>query len=77
MLLDADDPGRVLARSPRPLMAPEAEYEKDGFLHDVVFPTGHVELEGGRIRLYYGAADETLCAADVAIDDVLGALDPV
>jgi predicted GH43/DUF377 family glycosyl hydrolase len=57
-------------------MVPEAEYEKDGFLHDVVFPSGHVALGDGRIRFFYGAADAALCAADVALDDVMAALEP-
>jgi predicted GH43/DUF377 family glycosyl hydrolase len=77
LLLDAGDPTKVLARTDRPLLAPETEYELDGFLHDVVFPSGHVDLGDGDIRVYYGAADSTVCAADMAIDDVLSALDPV
>jgi predicted GH43/DUF377 family glycosyl hydrolase len=77
LLLDAGDPTKVLARTDRPLLTPETEYELDGFLHDVVFPSGHVDLGDGDIRVYYGAADSTVCAADMAIDDVLTALDPV
>ena len=77
LLLDAGDPTKVLARTDRPLMVPETDYELDGFLHDVVFPTGHVELGDGNIRVYYGAADTSVCAADLSIDDVLDALDPV
>jgi len=77
LLLDAGDPTKVLARTDRPLLAPDTEYELDGFLHDVVFPTGHVDLGDGDIRVYYGAADTSICAADMAIDDVLSALDPV
>ena len=44
LLLDADDPPTVLARTPHPLMVPELHYEQDGFLHDVVFPSGHMTL---------------------------------
>ncbi len=77
MLLDADDPSKVLARSAHPLLAPELEYERSGFLHDVVFPSGHVPLgDGGRIRVYYGAADSSLAAADFAVSDILANLDP-
>jgi predicted GH43/DUF377 family glycosyl hydrolase/glycosyltransferase involved in cell wall biosynthesis len=77
VLLDADDPGRVLARSRRPLLVPEIEYELDGFLHDVVFPSGHVPLDGGeRIRIYYGAADSRTAAADVVVADILSSLEP-
>jgi predicted GH43/DUF377 family glycosyl hydrolase/glycosyltransferase involved in cell wall biosynthesis len=77
LLLDGGDPTKVLARTDRPLLTPESEYELDGFLHDVVFPSGHVDLGDGDIRVYYGAADTSVCAADMAIDDVLSALDPV
>ena len=38
---------------------------------------GVVDLGDGDIRVYYGAADSTVCAADMEIDDVLSALDPV
>jgi predicted GH43/DUF377 family glycosyl hydrolase/glycosyltransferase involved in cell wall biosynthesis len=77
LLLDGGDPTKVLARTTGPLMVPEAAYEHDGLLHDVVFPSGHIDLGGGDIRIYYGAADTKLCAADLAIDDVLAALTPV
>jgi predicted GH43/DUF377 family glycosyl hydrolase/glycosyltransferase involved in cell wall biosynthesis len=77
LLLDAGEPTKVLARTDRPLLTPETEYELDGFLHDVVFPSGHIDLGDGDIRVYYGAADTTVCAAEMTIDDVLSALDPV
>jgi predicted GH43/DUF377 family glycosyl hydrolase len=77
LLLDAEDPGKVVARTRKPLMIPEAPYEQDGFLHDVVFPSGHVELGKGRIRVYYGAADTSVAAADMAIPEILGHLTPV
>ena len=67
LLLDADDPSHVIARTTRPLLAPEAPYEHDGFLHDVVFPSGHAQLGDGEIRVYDGAADTSLAAADFAI----------
>ncbi|MGZ8566178.1 MAG: glycoside hydrolase family 130 protein [Actinomycetota bacterium] len=76
LLLDAGDPAKVLARTLRPIMVPEAPYEHDGFLHDVVFPSGHVELGKGRIRVYYGAADTAVAAAEVDMSDVLDALTP-
>jgi predicted GH43/DUF377 family glycosyl hydrolase len=77
MLLDVDDPTKVLARTARPILTAEEEYEHDGFLQDVVFPSGHIDLGGGRIRVFYGAADECICAADLAIDDVLSTLTSV
>jgi predicted GH43/DUF377 family glycosyl hydrolase len=76
ILLDADDPTRVLARSAHPLLAPELEYERSGFLHDVVFPSGHVMLDEARVRVYYGAADSNLAAADFSVGDIIAHLDP-
>ncbi len=61
----------------RPLLVPEFDYERDGFLHDVVFPSGHVPLDDGeRIRIFYGAADSRTAAADVVVADVLASLEP-
>jgi predicted GH43/DUF377 family glycosyl hydrolase/glycosyltransferase involved in cell wall biosynthesis len=76
MLLGADDPATVLARSSHPLLGPELDYERSGFLHDVVFPSGHVTLDDDRIRVYYGAADSCLAAADFSIADIIAHLDP-
>lgn len=77
MLLDAGDPSKVLARTPRPILAPEVEYEHDGFLRDVVFPSGHLPVDdaGSRIRVYYGAADETLCAVEFDVSQILANLE--
>jgi predicted GH43/DUF377 family glycosyl hydrolase/glycosyltransferase involved in cell wall biosynthesis len=76
LLLDADDPSTVLARTPDPLLVPEVDYERHGFLHDVVFPSGHIELDAERIRVYYGASDESLAAADFVLGDILAQLEP-
>jgi predicted GH43/DUF377 family glycosyl hydrolase len=76
LLLDADDPSKVLGRTADPVLVPEVDYEHNGFLHDVVFPSGHVALDDGRIRVYYGAADSSLAAADFTIDDILAHVQP-
>ena len=46
LMLDADNPAIVIGGSQEPIMAPEAEFERSGFLNEVVFPTGLVEREG-------------------------------
>jgi predicted GH43/DUF377 family glycosyl hydrolase/glycosyltransferase involved in cell wall biosynthesis len=76
VLLDAGDPAKVLARTPKPLMVPEAQYELSGFLGDVVFPSGHVDLGSGRIRIYYGAADTVTAAVETDLAEVIAALEP-
>jgi predicted GH43/DUF377 family glycosyl hydrolase/glycosyltransferase involved in cell wall biosynthesis len=78
LLLDADDPHRVIARSPEPILAPSAAYEVNGFFKNTVFSCGHVPLDdhGERIRLYYGAADTCLAAADFDVKEILTSLAP-
>jgi predicted GH43/DUF377 family glycosyl hydrolase len=74
LLLDLEEPWKIIARSSRPLMAAEAPYETAGMMPGVVFCNGHVERPGGAVDLYYGATDETTCGATVRISDVLDAL---
>jgi predicted GH43/DUF377 family glycosyl hydrolase len=73
LLLDLDDPNRVLRRTPEPIIAPLAPFERDGFVNNVVFPTGLVET-GDTLLVYYGAADTCTAVVEVSRDDVLGAL---
>lgn len=73
MLFAIDDPTRLIARSREPLMTPEAPYELTGFFNNVVFTNGHV-VRGDTIRLYYGASDSVICAAEVSIAEILESL---
>ncbi|MEE9212920.1 MAG: glycoside hydrolase family 130 protein [Phycisphaeraceae bacterium] len=73
-LIDPDDPARVLARSRHPLMQPEAPYETDGFFGNVIFPGGADARPDGTVFIYYGAADETTCAAATSTDELLNHL---
>jgi predicted GH43/DUF377 family glycosyl hydrolase len=75
MLLDLDEPSRVLARSAEPFLAPEAEYERRGFFDEVVFCNGLVCRPGGELLLYYGAADRVTCGCRCRLDDVLASLE--
>lgn len=74
LLLDLDDPSKVLARSVVPIMEPIAEYEKTGFFGNVVFSNGHY-VEGDTIKLFYGASDEVICKAEFSIEKILKSLE--
>ena len=78
LLLDGDEPSRVVARSPAPILVPTEPYERKGLYNDVVFACGHVPLDaaGENIRVYYGAADSCLAAADFKVQDILNQLQP-
>ncbi len=70
MLLDLNEPWKVMARSEMPFIKPEEEYETEGFFKNVIFSCGLLE-DGQQIRLYYGAADKSVACIDYTLDDVL------
>lgn len=74
LLLDADDPSIVVARSRAPILAPETPYEREGFFGGVVFTCG-VLAEGDNVRVYYGAADAVTAVADLSLAEILGGLE--
>lgn len=73
LLLDERDPSRVLARSARPILAPETPYETGGFFGNVVFTCGAL-LRGDDVKIYYGAADGVTAVADVPLEDIVRGL---
>lgn len=73
LLLAANDPARVIARSRDPILAPEATYERNGFYGGVVFTCGLL-AEDDRVRIYYGAADGVTAVADLSLSWILNGL---
>lgn len=70
VLLDPEDPSKVLARSQHPLLEPSLSYERKGFFGNVVFTNGHI-VHGDEITLYYGASDEVICGATLSVAEIL------
>ncbi len=68
-LLDLNDPARIIAKSESPLLEPEMEYEVNGFFGNVVFTCGCI-LEGNNIKIYYGAADDSICLSEISLQNV-------
>jgi beta-1,2-mannobiose phosphorylase / 1,2-beta-oligomannan phosphorylase len=62
LLLDAEDPTRVLARTAHPLLAPETDGEQEGTVGNVVFPTA-IETIAGERYVFYGMADTRIGVA--------------
>jgi predicted GH43/DUF377 family glycosyl hydrolase len=74
-LLDRSNPTIVLARSSTPVLSPLLIWERTGRRADTVFPCGLEILRGMEyLRLYYGAADTSIGAADVRLDALLETL---
>jgi beta-1,2-mannobiose phosphorylase / 1,2-beta-oligomannan phosphorylase len=62
MLLDPADPGRLIARTPRPWLEPLEAEERRGTMPNVVFPTAIEEVDGQRL-VFYGMADSSIGVA--------------
>jgi len=69
LVLDRDDPRKVIYRSSQPILSPEAPEEKEGVVSNVVFPTGVDVRAGGRVDVYYGMADFYIGAAKMQLSD--------
>ncbi len=72
MLLDHDDPTKVLGRT-MPFLTPEEEYEKNGVIPNIVFPSSAC-IRGDQLEIYYGGADTVCARASVRLPDLLDTL---
>jgi len=73
MLLDLEQPWKIVKHPIKPIFEAEAEYETNGFFPNVVFSNGMLEKDG-KLYLYYGASDDTSCLAISTVDNVLSYL---
>ncbi len=67
MLLDLEDPGKILYRSSYPILVPDREYENVGIRHGVAYPCGAV-VRDGMLYVYYGGADKYACVATTPLN---------
>lgn len=67
MMLDRDNPSKVLYRTHMPIIEPEEHYENGGFKAGVVYPCGAVIMKN-KLNIYYGGSDSYLCAASTDLD---------
>ena len=73
MLSDLDHPEKVIARSPKPVMEPSADYELTGVYGHCVFTNGMIVQNDGTLLIYYGAADRICAGATTSVDEMVEA----
>ena len=72
MLLDLNEPYKVIGMYDKPLLAPKTLYETaNGFRNNVIFPGGMILEDNGEVKIYYGAADAVECLATANVDDLV------
>jgi len=69
-LLDLEHPEQLIARARRWLLSPQEDYERTGDAPNVVFSCGGIVREG-KLWMYYGAADSSICLARARLSDIL------
>lgn len=71
MLLDLNNPAKIIGMYDQPLLAPEHDYECIGMRGSVIFPGGMILEESGEVKIYYGAADTVECLATAHVDELI------
>ncbi len=70
LLLDLENPRKIIGRTKGPFMVPEAYYEEVGQVPHTIFPSGAL-IRGGQLEIYYGAADTHVAVATIPLDNLL------
>ena len=70
MLLDLENPAKIIARPKNPVLWPEMKWECRGDVPNVVFSNTNL-LVGDTVYVYYGGADHVIALATVKLDDIL------
>lgn len=70
LLLDLEDPRKVIAKPDDFFLEPSAPFELEGATNRVVFPCGAVQI-GPDLFVYYGAADSVCCVATANMEELL------
>jgi len=71
VLLDIDNPRKVIGKSKYPILAPEKDYERVGDVGNVVFTNGWIRESDDSIKIYYSGADMNICIAETTVDILL------
>ncbi len=69
MILDPDDPTRILYRAPQPILTPDMCYENDG-KPGIVYASGAI-VRDGQLIVYYGGGDRHVCIAETPLAALL------
>lgn len=77
ILLDAEEPWRVIGMAKSPVLVPETDYELDGYRGGVIFPGGMILEPDGEVKIYYGAADTVEALATTRIEGLLSLIEPM
>ena len=70
VLLDLENPLKIIAKAPGFILEPEFAYETEGYYKGCVFPTGNVILDE-TLYVYYGGADKYVGVATCNVEELI------
>lgn len=74
-LFDLKSPRKLIAKSQGPILEPNKNYEKIGFMNNVIFPTGLIPDENGEdLLLFSGGADSVTTVKKISLKDIFSAM---
>ena len=76
LLLDIDNPLKIIAKTPNFILEPEHEYEINGYYQGCVFPTGNVILND-TLYVYYGCADKYVGVATCSVNELIQSMQKI
>ena len=69
MVLDLENPEKIIARAEFCVLEPDLSYENDG-KPGIVYAAG-ATIQDGKVYLYYGGADRVVCVASTDLEELL------
>ena len=70
-LHDLKDPSRIIGVGDEWILQPQDPWEVTGYVHNVIFTCGAIPEDDGTVKIYWGGADEVMCAGTARIDDLV------
>lgn len=70
ILLDLENPQKLIGQTLDPILIPEENYEIYGMVPNTIFPTS-VIIEEGQFFIYYSACDTSICRVSVTLKDLV------
>ncbi|MDQ8209258.1 glycoside hydrolase family 130 protein [Coraliomargarita sp. SDUM461003] len=77
ILLDLEDPTKVIGLAKEPLIRPELKHEIEGFRGSVIFPCGMILEDNNEVKIYYGSADTCVGLVTASLEELLDTIEPI
>jgi len=71
VILDRDDPAKVIGRSNVSILAPREKYERVGDLPNIIFSVGAICKDDSDLHIFYGAADSCICGGSTTVQEIV------